>query len=167
MDLRNGNADIPWVQDFILRSHPKQDVNAASDANNYSRAMSNITKFTTNTLLSSGFSSKGSDIRLKLPVTSIGNLGVGIGIERATAEGLGDVLVSRKHCFIRFVSNNKNNSALDVEVHQSTGLLDVRIMPILKLVYGYLLLSDLTTAISLTLLISNHVKLIINVLIKA
>lgn len=110
---------IPWVQDFILRSHPKQDVHAVSDPSNYSRAVSSVTTFRTNPLLSGGFSSDGTRVRLKLPVISIGSIGVGVGIERTT--GSGDVFVARKDHFVRFVSNNENNSVLDLHAQPVLG----------------------------------------------
>jgi len=103
---------LPWVQDFILRSHPRQDVHALSDPSNYSRAMSGALDYKTIPHLSGGLVSHLQSVRLLLPVISIDSIGVGICVEDSKLQNSHKVLLLKSLQFSRFVCNNRTHSLL-------------------------------------------------------
>lgn len=119
---------LPWVQDFILRSHPRQDVHALSEPNNYSRAISNIFSGKSIPALSDGFDVSTLNIRLDVPVISIGNIGVGLGVENTNIEGLDIPLPFQNYQFFRSVSNNRKNSMLILRFQEELGTIGCQYM---------------------------------------
>lgn len=118
------DLQIPWVQDFILRSHPKQDVNAFSDRNNQSRALSRVLRATPIRGISGGFTSAISRVRLQIPVVSIDNIGVGIAVTEHQDEGATHAGYLKRFEFSRFVSNKRTNSELIVGIHEDLNQVD-------------------------------------------
>lgn len=108
---------LPWVQDFMLRSNLRQDAHALNDPANYNRAISNIVKCASVPGLNAGFEGHTSKVRLDIPVLSIDNIGVGIGVENLAVGGMcnGDGFFQENQ-FFRSVSNNRRNSLLILRV---------------------------------------------------
>lgn len=109
---------LPWVQDFILRSHPRQYVNALSDPSNYSRSISGVLDCSSILHQSRGVTSAVRSVRLLVPEISIANIGVGICVE--DAKDSRQVVFSNSLKFSRFVCNNRRNSQLLVRFMEDT-----------------------------------------------
>lgn len=118
---------LSWVQDFILRSHLRQDVNALSDSHNYSRATSNIAKTNFIPGLKGGTMADLSYVRLDIPVISIDNIGVGVGVEKVNING-NSTLCFQSNQFFRSVSNNRKNSSLVLRIQDELGTIGCQYM---------------------------------------
>jgi len=107
-------ADLkrPWVQDYVLRSHPRQDVQALSDPSNYARAMSGHLDYITVPHLSGGLVSRLKTVRLLIPVLTIEDIGVGICVEDSKLGSTHKVIMLKTLQFSRFVCSNEKHSLL-------------------------------------------------------
>lgn len=112
------DLQIPWVQDFILRSEPKTDVHAFSDRHNQSRAISRLLHSKSISGVSGGFTSTVSRVRLHVPVISIDSIGVGIAVTKTEDKGAGDYGYLKTLEFSHFVSNRRTNSELIITIHE-------------------------------------------------
>jgi len=118
------DLEIPWVQDFVLRSPPRQDAYAFTDPDNIPRAMSSC--FQRSALPGvSGTLGVGLEIaRLIIPVVSIDHIGVSIGVQKNATQvpGTQDVVTPPPgHHFLRCVNNNLNHSQLTVLDYEKFG----------------------------------------------
>lgn len=80
------DLEIPWVQNYVLRSTPQQDGYALMDPYNYSRAISLVYRGKNIPSQSGGIQSMLSYVRLNIPVICVDGIGVGIGIYEFTRE---------------------------------------------------------------------------------
>lgn len=112
---------IPWVQEYVLRSHPRQDVHALSDPMKYSRSLSNVLDCATIPAESGGFVSTVRTVRLDIPVLSTGNIGVGISVEDSNHRDTEQLIYLKGLQFSRFVSNNHRNTQLIIRFLQDLG----------------------------------------------
>lgn len=103
---------VPWVQDYILRSHARSDVHALSDPMKYSRSMSGVLDCATIPAESGGFISSVCTVRLDIPVSSFGHIGVGISVEESNQRDTEQFIFLTGLQFSRFVCNNRKNSQL-------------------------------------------------------
>jgi len=111
----------PWVQNFVLRSDPKQDVAALTDPKNYLRAISLSYSGKSIPQLSGGFESSSFHVRLNIPVFTVGDIGVGLGVECSDAGG---AVFSKSDQFFRSVFNNRRHSQLNVRVLDGEGKIE-------------------------------------------
>jgi len=116
---------IPWVQDYLLRSHPRQDAHALYNPNNYSRSMSMYNSYWSIPQLSNNFQAAIFNVRLDVPVTSIGDIGVGIGVLSCKMENSGNQIFSKSDQFCRFVYNRENHSQLNVVLRDKEGTVGI------------------------------------------
>lgn len=112
------DMQVPWIQNYVLRSHLKQDVDALKNPNNYSRAMFAISMHKSIPQLSNGFDAKVFYLRYEVPFLSIGHVGVGVGIRNTKVEDSGVVMYPNGNEFFRFVYNNENNTHLLIYLRQ-------------------------------------------------
>lgn len=90
-------------------------MNALSDRDNYSRAISNTCKCEIIPLTSSAVESTAWVVRLDIPVISIDNIGVGISVEKSNVESWGEAEFNLLHSvhFSLTVSNNSKHYNYD------------------------------------------------------
>lgn len=116
------DMEIPWVQDFMLRSRPSQDAYALTDSANYSRAISSVLQYSVFPGISGGFTAAAELVRLVMPVASIDHIGVGLGVDSTTVSGSGDVVFPWRDSFFRCVTNNRDHSFLYVIDEEESGV---------------------------------------------
>lgn len=119
------DMSIPWVQDYLLRSHFKQDAHALCNPNNYSRSMSMYQSYCSIPQLSKGFQAGIFKVRLDVPVRSLGNVGVGIGVLSCKMENSGNQIFSKSDQFCRFVYNSENHSQLNIVLRDEDGTVGI------------------------------------------
>lgn len=114
---------IRWVQDFMLRSHLKQDAYALNDPSNYSRSISCMQEGTTIPQLSGGYESTVRSVLLDVPVLSIDHIGVGVGVKYLeTNSGMNCRKESR---VFRTVYNDEKHSQLHLKFQEDIETISV------------------------------------------
>lgn len=81
---------------------------------NYSRAISSVFRCSSVPDTSDRFTRKVECVRLLIPVISIIDIGLEIGVQESSAEGSGDAAFVGPGRFFRSVTNNTNHSQLSI-----------------------------------------------------
>lgn len=115
------DLEVPWVQDYMLRSRPRQDAFALTDPANYSRAVSSVFRGAAMPGVADGFTASLEVARLVLPVASIDHIGVGLGVDKTSVKGALGVAYPTEDKFFRCVTNNRHHSFLYIVDHEDFG----------------------------------------------
>jgi len=98
------DMQVPWIQNYLLRSSLRRDAHDLCHAHNSSRS-TNLYEEETIPEISNGFKAAFSSTHLSFPVISTADIVAGIGISSATVQNSGGVFYPEKQQIYRFLHN--------------------------------------------------------------